>query len=217
MGKKGRARAQRKQKQSKNNQTLLMIGGGLLAVAILAFVTWRQVGGAQALPADAVADPVQGNTAGPVEIVEYGDFGCPSCRAWHNSGVSEQLLAEYGDQVRFVWRDFPVITPDSPKAAEAGQCAGAQGKFWEYHDYLYEQGGSLRSDALKSYAAALGLDQDAFDACLDQGQMARKVQANEQEARRLGLRGTPSFTVNGQPLPAPPSYEQLAALVEQAQ
>ncbi len=217
MGKKGRTRAQSERKQSKGAQTLLMIGGGLLVIAVLAFMTWRQAGGAQALPADAVADPVKGNPVGPVEIVEYGDFGCPACRAWYKAGISERLLAEYGDRVRFVWRDFPIITPDSPKAAEAGQCAGAQGKFWAYHDYLYAQGGSLRTDALKSYAAAIGLDQGAFDACLDQGQMARKVQANEQEARRLGLRGTPGFTINGQPLPAPPTYEQLAALVEQAQ
>ncbi len=217
MGKKGRARAQEKRKQSKRDRTLLMFGGGVLFVAILAFVTWQQTGGNKALSAESVPDPFLGNETAAVEIVEYGDLGCPACRAWHNSGIREQLVAEYGDQVRFVWRDFPVITADSPKAAEAAQCAGAQGQFWDYHDYIYEEGGSLKTSALKSYAADIGLDETEFNACLDQGWMVKKVQANEQAARRLGLRSTPGFTVNGQPLPAPPSYAQLATLVEQAQ
>lgn len=217
MGKKGRARAQEKRQQSKRNRMLLMIGGGVLVVAILAFATWQQTGGNKALPAESVPDPFLGAEAGVVEIVEYGDLGCSACRAWHNAGIREQLVADYGDQVRFVWRDFPVITPDSPKAAQAAQCAGAQGQFWDYHDYVYEEGGSLKTSALKSYATAIGLDENEFNTCLDQGQMANKVQANEQAARRLGLRGTPGFSVNGQPLPAPPSYDQLAALIEQAQ
>jgi len=217
MGKKGRSRAKEKQKQSQRNRTLFMIGGGLLFVAVLAFFTWQQTGGNKALPADSVPDPFLGNETAAVEIVEYGDLGCPACRAWHNTGIREQLVAEYGDQVRFVWRDFPVITPDSPKAAEAAQCAGAQDRFWDYHDYIYEEGSNLRASSLKGYATAIGLDETAFNTCLDQGWMAGKVQANEQAARRLGLRGTPGFTVNGQTLPAPPSYEQLVALVEQAQ
>ena len=151
-----------------------------------------------------------------MEIVEYADFGCPACRAWHNSGIREQVLATYGDQVRFVWRDFPVITPQSPKAAEAGHCAGRQDKFWEYHDLVYESGAGLSVSLLKQYADQLELDRTAFDQCLDQGLMARKVQANDQQARALGLRGTPGFTLNGRPLPAPPSYDQLAGLIAEA-
>ncbi len=68
---------------------------------------------------------------------------------------------------------------------------------------------------LRDYAARVGMDMGAFDQCLTEGQMRRKVQANEQEARRLGLRGTPGFAVNGRPLPAPPSFEQLAALIQE--
>ena len=149
-----------------------------------------------------------------VEIVEYGDFGCHACQLWHNSGVRERILADYGDQVRFVWRDFPVITANSPLAAEAGHCAGAQDRFWEYHDHVYENLAGLRENQLVGYAIDIGLDQQAFQMCLEQGLMKAKVQSNEQQARALGLRGTPGFTLNGVPLSAPPSYEALASLIE---
>jgi protein-disulfide isomerase len=78
--------------------------------------------------------PMLGPETAPVTIVEYGDFGCTTCLGWYKSGVLNQLRTRYGDQIRFVWRDFPVITLLSPKAAEAGQCAHEQGKFWEFHD-----------------------------------------------------------------------------------
>ncbi|RME62740.1 MAG: hypothetical protein D6790_05820, partial [Caldilineae bacterium] len=185
--------------------------------AAFIFVLWRQtVGGGSALPAADVPDPFLGAEAAAVEIVEYGDFGCPACRAWHNAGIREQVLQNYGDRVRFVWKDFPVITRYSPKAAEAAHCAAAQGKFWAYHDFLYEQTSNIQVDGLKQAAAALGLDQTAFDQCLDEGQMAEKVRVNENEARRYGFRGTPAFALNGQPLPGPPSYQQLATRIEQA-
>jgi len=76
-----------------------------------------------------VDDPALGPTTAPVTIVEYGDFGCPSCRAWHRAGILKQIRAQYGEKVRFVWRDFPVITPQSPQAAVAAQCAYDQRRF----------------------------------------------------------------------------------------
>lgn len=186
-----------------------------LAVAVLfVFLLWQQTAPPPATPAGDVPDPALGKVTAPIEIVNYGDFACPACRGWHSAGVVEQLTETYGEKVRFVWKDFPIITPYSPKAAEAGHCAASQGKFWEYHDYLYESTTNFRDDGLKAAAAALGLDQAAFDACLDSGEMAGKVRANESEARHLGFRGTPGFTLNGQPLPAPPSFDQLAQLIE---
>lgn len=210
-------RQQRREQQQKTKlQQRIIVGAtGLLILAAVIFVTWQQTGGSAALPAEAVADPALGPETATVEIVEYADFGCPACRSWHNAGILEQVRAAYGDKVRFVWKDFPVITPQSPKAAEAGQCAAAQGKFWEFHDYVYENFAGLEVSTLKQYASAVGLDQEAFNQCLDSGQMVRKVRANEQEARRLGLRGTPGFAINGKPLPAPPGFEQLASLIQQ--
>jgi protein-disulfide isomerase len=149
-----------------------------------------------------------------VTIVEYGDFGCPSYRAWHNAGILERVQAAYGDQVRFVWHDFPVITAQSPKAAEAAQCAYDQGFFWEYHDLLFERARSLSAGDLKSYAGELGLDTTAFDQCLDSGQHRAIVENDLQDAMQRRFRGTPSFLVNEQPLAGPPTFEYLQSLIE---
>lgn len=124
------------------------------------------------------------------------------------------MLSTYGDQIRFVWRDFPLRTAQSPKAAEAGQCANAQGKFWPYHDYLYDNTPALTTENLKAAAATLGLDRAQFDRCLDSGQMAAKVQASWDEAVKMGLPGTPAFLINGKPFIGPPTFQQMRNLID---
>ncbi|MBX3053905.1 MAG: DsbA family protein [Caldilineaceae bacterium] len=202
------------QQQEKRNRRLSGILIGVALAAVFVYILWQQTVGSPTLSAIDVPDPVLGAADAPIEIVEYGDFGCPACRGWHNAGILAQVEQAYGEKVRFVWKDFPVVTPYSPKAAEAGHCAASQGKFWEYHDYLYESTTNLRDGGLKAAAAALGLNQTEFDACLDSGQMAGKVQANDNAARRLGIRGTPGFTFNGQVLAGPPSFAQLAQMID---
>jgi protein-disulfide isomerase len=162
------------------------------------------------------ADPALGNASARVTIVEYGDFGCPTCRGWERAGVRRQLIQAYGDKVYFVWRDFPVITAQSPKAAEAGQCAFDQGKFWEYHDLMYQRAPALSSPDLKAYAAELGLDAAKFNRCLDSGQDAPKVDQSLQQARALGFGGTPSFVINGQKLAGPASFETFKKIIDAA-
>ena len=88
-------------------------------------------------------------------IIEYGDFGCPTCRGWEQAGVLKQIVATYGDQVHFVWRDYPIITAQSPQAAEAGQCAFDQGKFWQYHDLLYAKQPALSISDLNRMLCSL--------------------------------------------------------------
>ena len=213
-----RAHDRKKQQGRQRRNRNLIFGIATVAiVAALGYFAWQQTAVGDAIPANEVADPALGRESAIVEIVEYGDFGCPACRAWHDTGIREQVMRVYADSVRFVWRDFPVITPDSPAAAEAAQCAGAQDQFWAYHDHVYEAGGSLNTSSLKGYAEEIGLDMAAFDACLDSGQMTAKVRDNEQKARALGLRGTPSFTVNGEVLPGPPTFAFLATLIEENQ
>lgn len=192
------------------------IGYGALALILLAAVFWIS-SRPKAQPLDAArlaSNPTLGSASAKVVITEYGDFGCTSCRAWHNAGILKQVQAAYGDNVQFVWKDFPVITAQSPKAAEAGQCALDQGKFWEYHDFLYEQARSLSLNDLKNYAAQLGLDAEKFNACLDSGQNRAKVEQNLNEARQYGFPGTPSFLVNGKKLVGPPSFETLKATID---
>jgi len=160
---------ERKQKQKQLNRNL-SIGIVVIVLLVLAFIAWPKPE-AEPLAAERLeADPALGATDALVTIIEYGDFGCSACRSWHLAGIREQVMAEYSDQVQFIWRDFPVITAQSPKAAEAGQCAFDQGKFWEYHDYIYEQARSLSVSDLKSYAKQIGLDSAQFNQCLDSDQ-----------------------------------------------
>ena len=193
------------------------IGLGALTLILFAavfFVSSRPK--AQSLDETRLAsNPILGSDSAKVVITEYGDFGCTSCRAWHNAGVLEQILATYGDQVQFVWKDFPVITAQSPKAAEAGQCALDQDKFWEYHDLLFAKAPALSVSDLKEYAAQVGLDTTKFNQCLDSGQNRAKVEQSLNEAQRqYAFPGTPSFLVNGKKLVGPPSYETLKSTID---
>ncbi len=198
----------------KANRRWIPIVAVLLLVTILIWTTWQETNNSHALNPDSVADPAIGPANAPVVITKYSDFGCPSCRSWHLAGIQDRILAEYADQVRFEWKDFAIIAAQSPRAAQAGQCAGAQGAFWDFHDLVYEKYAGIEENALRGYAVDLGLEMTQFDQCMELEMMERKVRTNEQEARRLGLRGTPGFTINGRPLPAPPSYEQLVSLIE---
>jgi protein-disulfide isomerase len=205
----------RKQRAQQRQNRWLALGIASALLAVLIYFTWQETGLGTALDPALVSDPALGPVDAPVEIVEFGDLGCSACRAWHLYGIRDAVLDTYGEQVRFVWKDFPVITHQSPQAAEAAHCAAAQGRFWDYHDTVYEQFSGLSPTALQNYATLIDLDLDAFDQCLEGGDMRQVVQANLQTARQLGLRGTPGFTINGRVLPAPPSLEQLAELIEQ--
>ncbi len=190
---------------------------GYLLVAAATLVACAPAQGPGATPASQSRiedDPALGPAGAPVTIVEYGDFGCPSCRAWHAAGVLERIRDQYGDRVRFIWRDFPVITAQSPKAAEAAQCAYDQGRFWEYHDLLFARAPALAVTDLKAYAGELGLDHEPFESCLDSGRHERTVARDQQAALELGLRGTPSFVVNGQTLVGPVSFPYLQGLMD---
>ncbi len=209
-----RQEAQVQEKRLRWIRILGVVGIVVLAGAALFF--WRN---AERVPAEEAAALVSPNRIGPadapVQIVEFGDFGCPSCRSWHNAGIQEQLLATFGEQISFEFRHFPVITAQSAQAAEAAQCAAEQGAFWEYHDFIYEQtrqNGLSRSD-LTSYAAAVGLDEAAFEGCLDSGRFKEFVQRDLRAAQDAGARGTPTFLINGEQ--AFPSYESMAATIEE--
>jgi protein-disulfide isomerase len=214
------SRAQRRDQKLKQqrNIRIFQIGAFLLVVGLAAAYTLWPRPEVQSVSAERqVLEPVLGAEHAPVTIMEFADFGCPACRAWHHRGVRERIMETYGDKVSFMWRDFPVITALSPKAAEAGQCALDQGQdqFWEFHDLVYERG-DIRERSLKAYAAEAGLDSTSFDACLDAGVHRGTVQSDLEAARDLRLRGTPSFVVNGRVLPGPPSYAQLSSVIDEA-
>ena len=165
-------------------------------------------------PAPMEAAPALGPETAPVTIVEYADFGCPACWEWYQLGILDQLRAKYGDQIRFVWRDFPVITLLSPKAAEAGQCAHEQGKFWEFHDLAYDRDGAIEASDLKGYAAEIGLNLDQFSECITSRRYRDRVNAEQQESFDRGLKGTPAFFVNDQRVIGPQRAAVFEAIID---
>lgn len=207
----GQRRRARNLRRVRIGGLILIIAGGLAALGFYRSSTAPRV--------DAPLELMSGNIDGPVDaavrIVEFGDFGCPSCRAWHNSGIKEALKSEFGDRISFTFRHFPVITRQSPKAAEAGQCASEQGQFWEYHDFIYERTpiNALSIEQLKEYAASIGLDSSQFNQCLDSDKYQSYVARDQQAAFSAGAAGTPTFFINGQI--ASFSFESMRSAINQ--
>jgi protein-disulfide isomerase len=148
---------------------------------------------------EVAVDPtrVRGNPNAPVTIVEFSDFECPYCKA--AQPTLKHLLEKYSGQVKLAYRDLPIrgSHPHADSAAEAARCAGDQGKFWEYHDILFEDQRKLDDDSLKSHAKTLGLDPTKFDQCVSSGKFRAKVQEDYDQAFKVGVTGTPGFFVNG--------------------
>jgi protein-disulfide isomerase len=194
-------------------------GVGIVALIVLAVGAFYLSRPKAALPLDEArlaANPSIGSDSATVVITEYADFGCTACRAWHAAGIMERIFVLYSEDVQFIWKDFPVITPQSPKAAEAGQCAFDQGKFWEYHNMVYDNYPSLDVNSLKEFAARVGLDTNEFDQCLDSGKNRAKVEQSLNEAlRQYNFPGTPSFLINGKKLVGPPSFETLKVMIDE--
>jgi protein-disulfide isomerase len=160
-------------------------------------------------------NPQIGPKNAPVTIVEFGDYGCSSCLIWAAAGMRQQLLDKYGDKVRFVWADFPVITLESPKAAEAGRCAYDQDKFWEYQDYLYNNYQGIQIAYLKYYAGRIGLDQARFDQCLDSGVKEAEVNLDFKDAMIRSFHATPTFLINDKvEIVGMASLDKFAAVID---
>jgi len=159
--------------------------------------------------------PVRGVAANaPVTLVEYADYECPYCQ--QVQPVLDKLEAEYKGKVTFAYKDLPLpMHPHAQKAAEAAHCAGAQGKYWEYHDMLFATK-KLEISQLKEDAGALKLDTAAFDKCLDSGEQAETIKAQNAEAQSLQLQGTPSFFINGQFFSGGFTYEQFRGILDGA-
>ncbi len=161
----------------------------------------------------AATGPAKGPEKAPVTIVEFSDFQCPFCGKAESTVT--QVLTEYKDKVRIVFRDFPLpFHPQAQKAAEAGQCASDQGKFWEMHGKLFANQNSLELPALKGYAKDLGLDQGKFDKCLDSGEKAKVVEASRKAGEEAGVSGTPAFFVNGMMISGAQPFENFKSLID---
>jgi protein-disulfide isomerase len=159
--------------------------------------------------------PYLGGSSAPVTLVEFSDFECPYCARF--AGTLKQLNAAFGDDLKIVYRQFPItsIHPSAFKAAEASLCAHEQNRFWEMHDAMFLQQGRLGVSSLKEIARQVGLNGARFDRCLDTGRFVEQIQNDLSEASRLGITGTPAVFLNGVPLQggAQP-YEVVAEAVQ---
>ncbi|MET8977113.1 thioredoxin domain-containing protein [Streptomyces sp. NPDC004539] len=152
-------------------------------------------------------------------LVEFLDFECEACGAYHP--VVERLRAEYGDRVTFVARYFPMPGHrNGEPAARAAEAAARQGKFEEMYAKLFATQGEWgesrdwKEDVFRGYAAQLGLDMARFDADLADPEVAGRVLADQRDGLGLGVRGTPTFFVDGERIANPGSYEEFRALLE---
>lgn len=145
------------------------------------------------------ADParVLGDPNAPVTIIEFSDFQCPFCLRAHP--IVKQLLAKYPTQVKLSYRDFPLdqIHPQAHAAAAAARCAGDQGKFWQFHDRLFESGQPLNSPTFTDHAAQLGMDTAEFVKCLSSDRFEALIEKDLQDGNQAGVNGTPAFFING--------------------
>jgi protein-disulfide isomerase len=141
-------------------------------------------------------DHAQGPASAPITLVEYGDYQCPYCGEAYPE--LKKVQKRMGNNLRFVFRNFPLsqMHPDAFAAAEAAEAAGAQGKFWEMHDMLYEHLDNLEPPALLGYAKSLGLDMERFKK--DAGASAEKIKHDFQTGVMSGVNGTPSLFINGE-------------------
>ena len=209
------ARREQQQAQQKKKR-ILYAGFGVIAIVIIGgLIYWMQ----QTIMAQATANfqapnilntpaITDGKTWGPADapvvIQEFSDFQCPYCGQFA-IGTSQQIIEKYGDtgQVRFEFNHYAFLGPESIRAAEAAECANEQNTFWDYHDTLFlnqngENRGTFNDAILKLFAALIGLDEQAFNTCLDSDKYQDDIEASFTNGVELGVKSTPSFIINGE-------------------
>lgn len=160
-------------------------------------------------------DPAIGPEDAKITVVEFSDYQCPYCTKWYNE-VFDRLLNEYPDEVRFVYRDFPLssIHPEAVPAAIAAHCAGDQGAYWDFHRALFSQKYGLSPSAYEQYAGELGLDTAAFKECVSDGRHSDEVNADLSFGSELGITATPTFFINGIALVGAQPYEVFKQVID---
>lgn len=198
----------------------VMIGGAIFAMI--------RLGGSEpiqnSLLADAVSssDWVIGNKNSKTILIEYSDFQCPACGHYHP--LVKQIVKEFGDKIQFTYRNFPLpMHQNAELAARAAETAGAQNKFWEMHDAIFEhqEDWSEKSDGdarsiLKQYAEKLGLDIAKYGNDLDSDKIKEKIENDRQSGLRSKVDSTPTFFLNGEKIQNPRSYDEFKSIISDA-
>ncbi len=155
---------------------------------------------------------VFGNKDSNVLLEEFSDLECPACQTAHLSFV-RKIKEEFKDNISFTYYHFPISYHKyAQKAAEAAECANDQGKFWQFVDVAFSKKGQLDKNSLINIAGALDLDKDRFTACLGSGVKKQYVERDWEEGVRRGLKGTPTFYLNGREIEGP-TYDKIKAAI----
>lgn len=161
-------------------------------------------------------DSIKGDLSAPVTIVEFSDFECPYCARFYDQTLPS-LLSEYVEtgKVKIIFRDFPLgFHSNAQKAAEAAECAGEQGKYWDMHDKLFEDGVTGGVSSFKQYAKDLSLNTATFDSCLDNGDMADEVKQDMVDGAAAGVTGTPGFIIDGELVSGAQPFANFKAIID---
>lgn len=161
-------------------------------------------------------DPVLGPRNAAVTVVEFGDFQCESCKDFHAELL--KVRSQYGNRVRVVWKDFPLVAqhPDAHAAAEAARCAQDQGKFWEMHDQLFEHQADLAARDFTPLAKAININTDSFERCLRDGLGNSRIDEDLGDGQALGVLATPTVVVNSLRFSGVPTAEEIGQAVDQS-
>ena len=237
-----RAPRRRRSRQATQEQTrpvspMLVVAVAVAAIVVVVVAIFLSQRQATSKPATAVqlpstldfevgqtedGAPYKGAADAKVTIVEYSDYQCPFCRRFFEE-IEPQLDEKYikTGKVKFVYKDFAFLGEESRLAANAALCAQEQGRFWEYHRILFqnqgaENSGAFSRDNLIGFAKEIGLDVKAFTQCLDARKYDPQINRTSQEARKRGVKGTPTFFINDRMLAGLPQFSDLEAAIQSA-
>jgi len=179
------------------NKSILTLLGSLMFILIFVLIYFSIPKTDEGIKNVGIGNlPPKGDSNAKIKIVEFSDFQCPACKASHP--IIEGIFQDYQGEVVLYYRYFPLsMHENSFIAAEAAECANKQGKFWEYHDVLFENQDNLYKENLEEYAINIGLDKEQFSSCLDNEETKNIVLVDLNDAERLNLKGTPTFFING--------------------
>jgi protein-disulfide isomerase len=218
-------------KMETKNQSLMMPGAIVVAGIIIAVAIFATSGDktgssnieeynnnnvvAVASAAEIDDDAILGNPDAPVTWIEFGDYECPFCGQLY--GTAKQIKEEYvaTGKVRMVFRDFPLsFHPTAVPSAEAAECAGDQGKYWDYHDVLFERQAQASTFDYVAIAKELSLDTVAFKSCVDNRTHKAEVEKDFNDGAAAGVEGTPGVIINGELVAGAYPYEHFKQIIE---
>jgi len=220
-------------KRTSNSTRIFYLALVVIAVAGIGALSYmsRRPADRELSPVDSTLPKVQsngyvmGDSSAPIEVIEFGDFECPSCARFSTLTEPEvrSRLVEKG-VIRFRFIDFPLsMHRNTWQASRAAACADEQGKFWQMHDALFQSQDQWNGETtgnpnpiFKQLAQQIGLNQKQFDDCVDSKKTQAKIQAHEQLAEQQHIQATPSFIIGGKIVEGPRPYDEFKAIVDSA-